>query len=62
MDLYLLTNIKHCLKQCLNIKHYHLWKDGIHLNEKGKNILANNFIDNLQNYFLLQMAEPPILT
>ena len=31
----------------------HLWKDGLHLQESGKVILARNFIDHI-NYFLSQ--------
>ena len=33
-----------------NIRIDHLWKDGIHLNEPGKEILANNFIDYLNDF------------
>ena len=33
-----------------NIKKEHLWKDGTHLNENGKIILANNYIRNLNNF------------
>ena len=36
-----------------NIKDEHLWKDGIHLQENGKVILAQNFIDFI-NHFLDQ--------
>ena len=27
------------------IKENDLWMDGLHLNEKGKNYIANNYID-----------------
>ena len=33
------------------IEDIHLWKDGLHLNDQGKIILARNFIDYI-NYFL----------
>ena len=36
-----------------NIEKKHLWKDGTHLNEIGKTILSNNFIDYLNNYTFL---------
>ena len=36
-----------------NIKKEHLWRDGTHLLEHGKVLLARNFIDYL-NYFLTQ--------
>ena len=39
-----------------NIKKEHLWKDGTHLNENGKIILANNYIRNL-NIFLYYVTE-----
>ena len=39
-----------------NIIKEHLWKDGTHLNENGKIILANNYIRNLNN-FLYYVAE-----
>ena len=34
-----------------------LWKDGIHLLETGKVIIANNFISSI-NYFLENMIPP----
>ena len=34
-----------------------LWKDGIHLLETGKAIMANNFISSI-NYFLENMIPP----
>jgi len=36
-----------------NIKEDSLWVDGIHLNNVGKNILSNNFL-NFLNHFLYQ--------
>ena len=33
-----------------NIKDEHLWKDGIHLRENGKVILAQNFLDSINNF------------
>ena len=31
-----------------SVKSIHLWRDGLHLNEDGKDIIANNFIDNIR--------------
>ena len=33
------------------VKEKHLWKDKMHLNRDGLNILANNFIESLNNVF-----------
>ena len=34
-----------------NIKKEHLWKDGLHLNRPGKDLLMNNFLRSLNNFF-----------
>ena len=34
-----------------NIKKEHLWKDGLHLNRSGKDLLMNNFLRSLNNFF-----------
>ena len=34
-----------------NIKKEHLWKDGLHLNRSGKDLLMNNFLCSLNNFF-----------
>ena len=44
-----------------NIREIHLFKDGLHLLDSGKRILANNFIFNLNN-FLCQIQRPVLLT
>ena len=44
-----------------NIREIHLFKDGLHLLDSGKRILANNFIFNLNN-FLCQIQQPVLLT
>ena len=44
-----------------NIRETHLFKDGLHLLDTGKRILANNLIFNLNN-FLYQMQQPILLT
>ena len=46
------------MKQCVlngfgfisndNISRTHLWKDGIHLEDLGTNILAGNFVNNFR--------------
>ena len=44
-----------------NIREIHLFKDGLHLLDSGKRILANNFIFNLNN-LLCQIQQPVLLT
>ena len=39
----------------------HLWKDGIHLTNQGKTLLARNFINSL-NTFLYQFPDRPLMT
>ena len=34
-----------------NITKEHLWKDGIHLNGSGKDMLMNNFLRSLNSFF-----------
>ena len=34
-----------------NIKKEHLWKDGLHLNRSGKDLLMNNILRSLNNIF-----------
>ena len=34
-----------------NIKKKHLWKDDLHLNRSGKDLLINNFLRSLNNFF-----------
>ena len=34
-----------------NIKKKHLWKDDLHLNRSGKDLLMNNFLRSLNNSF-----------
>ena len=40
-----------------NIKKEHLWKDGFHLNRSGKDLLINNFLRSLNNFFLRKLKE-----
>ena len=44
-----------------NIRETHLFKDGLHLSDTGKQILANNFVFNLNN-FSYQVRQPILLT
>ena len=44
-----------------NIRETHLFKDGLHLIDTGKQILANNFVFNLNN-FSYQVQRPILLT
>ena len=40
-----------------NISRTHLWKDGIHLEDLGTNILAGNFVDFLSRFILSTSSE-----
>ena len=40
-----------------NISRTHLWKDGIHLEDLGTNILAGNFVDFLNRFILSKSSE-----
>ena len=42
-----------------NILTSSLFRDGLHLLEVGKCILANNFIDNLNNFLQIRQTHPP---
>ena len=41
----------------VNISRTHLWKDGIHLEDLGTNILAGNFVDFLNRFILSKSSE-----
>ena len=43
-----------CFVRNDNISEGHLYKDGLHLLEADKRILANNFINRINNYFILK--------
>ena len=45
-----------------NIGRKHLWKDGFHLVESGKVILANNFLSYLSKCFLIRIHHPGLFT
>ena len=40
-----------------NISRTHLWKDGIHLEDSGTNILTHNFADFLNRFCLSKSSE-----
>ena len=40
-----------------NISRTNLWKDGIHLEDLGTNILADNFVDFLNRFILSKSSE-----
>ena len=44
-----------CYVDNRNIRRKHLWKDGLHLVESGKVILANNFLSYLSKCFLIRI-------
>ena len=45
-----------------NIKKEHLWKDGLHLNRSGEDLLINNFLRSLENFFLRKLKEREVVT
>ena len=55
----MIVHICHKLGVCYvnnrNIRRKHLWKDGLHLVESGKVILANNFLSYLSKCFLIRI-------
>ena len=65
---HLIRQVNYSLrKQCIlngfgfisndNISRTHLWKDGIHLEDLGTNILAGNFVDFLNRFILSKSNE-----
>ena len=45
-----------------NFRRKHLWKDGLHLVESGKVILANNSLSYLRKRFLIRIHHPEVFT
>ena len=45
-----------------NIKKKQVWKDGLHLNRSGKDLLMNNFLRSLNNFFLRKLKEREVVT
>ena len=45
-----------------NIKKEHLWKDGLHLNRSGKDLLMNIFLQSLNNSFLRKLKKREVVT
>ena len=65
---HLILQVNYSLrKQCIlngfgfisndNISRTHLWKDGIHLEDLGTNILAGNFVNFLNRFILSKSSE-----
>ena len=60
--------VNHCCKLAVcyvdnrNIRRKHLWKDGLHLVESGKVILANNFLSEISKCFLIRIHHPGVFT
>ena len=54
MILHLCNKLGICYVDNRNIRMKHLWKDGLHLVESGKVILANNFLSSLSKCFLIR--------
>ena len=54
MILHLCNKLGICYVDNRNIRMKHLWKDGLHLVESGKVILANNFLSYLSKSFLIR--------
>ena len=40
----------------------HLWKDNLHLHRSGKDLLMNNFLRSLNNFFLRKLKEREVVT
>ena len=53
MILHLCNKLGICYLDNRNIRMKHLWKNGLHLVESGKVILANNFLSYLSKCFLI---------
>ena len=52
-----------CYVDNRNIRRKHLWKDGLHLVESGKVIIANNFfLSYLSKRFLIRIHHPGVFT
>ena len=45
-----------------NIKKEYLWKDGLRWNRSGKDLLMNNFLRSLKNFFLRKLKEREAVT
>ena len=62
MIVHLFSKLGICCIDNRNIRRKHLWKDGLHLIESGKVILANNFLSYLSKSFLIRIHHPGLLT
>ena len=62
MIVHLYYKLGVCYVDNRNIKRKYLWKDGLHLVESGKVILANNFLSYLSKYFLIRIQHPGVFT
>ena len=58
MIVHLCNKLDICYVGNRNIRRKHLWKDGLHLVESGKVILANNFLSYLSKCFLIRIHHP----
>ena len=62
MIVHLCNKLGICYVDNRNIRREHLWKDGLHLLESGKVILANNFLSYLSKCFLIHIHHPCLFT
>ena len=62
MIVHLRSKLGICYVDNQNIRREHLWKDGLHLVESGKVILANNFLSYLSKCFLIRIHHPGLFT
>ena len=62
MIMHLCNKLGICYVDNRNIRREHLWKDGLHLVESGKVILANNFLSYLSKCFLIRIHHPGLFT
>ena len=61
MVMHLCNKLGICYVDNRNIRRKHLWKDGLHLVEAGKVILANNFLSYLSKCFLIRIHHPEVM-
>ena len=63
MIVHLCYKLGACYVDNRNIRRKHLWKDGLHLVESGKVILANNLLSYLGfNVFSIRIHHPGVFT
>ena len=62
MIVHICNKLGICYVKNQNIRRKHLWKDGLHLVESGKVVLANNFLFYLSKCLLTRIHHPGLFT